>query len=114
MNQNSNLRTRRGSNTIVFSKLHLSLLIQVPEAAEENKGNICIAKTSPPSVVKAYFEQFQNDFTMFLRCRSKELIGGGKMVLTILGRKTNEPYAKESSYMYELLATVLNDMVTEV
>lgn len=109
MNQNSNL-----SNAIVFSKLHLFLSIQVPEAVEENKGNIYIAKTSPPSVVKAYFEQFQSDFTKFLRCRSKELVGGGKMVLTILGRKTNEPYARESSYMYELLASVLNSMVTEV
>lgn len=97
----------------VHSSYSLMWLSQVPEAVDENKGNICIAKTSPPSVVKAYFEQFQNDFSMFLRCRSKELIRGGKMVLTILGRKTNEPYAKESSYVYELLATVLNNMVTE-
>lgn len=103
------------SNTLHFvhSSYSLMWLSQIPQGVEENKGNIYIAKTSPPSVVEAYFNQFRKDFTMFLRCRSKELIVGGKMVLTILGKKINEAYTKESSYMWDILATVLNNMVTE-
>lgn len=87
---------------------------KVPEGIEDNKRNIYIGKTSPPNVVKAYYEQFEKDFSTFLRCRSEEVVGGGMMVLTILGRRSNEPYSKESCYEWDLLATVLNDMVFEV
>ncbi|KAM4088593.1 hypothetical protein ACJW30_07G083000 [Castanea mollissima] len=46
-----------------------------------NKGNICIAKTSPPAVFDAYLKQFEKDFTMFLKCRAEELVPGGRMGL---------------------------------
>ncbi|XP_021749064.1 salicylate carboxymethyltransferase-like [Chenopodium quinoa] len=87
----------------------------VPEGIEENKRNIYMSKTSPTKVISSYNEQFTKDFLMFLSCRSKEVVAGGKMVLTLLGRQNNEPcYAKESAYMLENLAKVLNDMVSEV
>lgn len=35
------------------------------------------------------------------------------MVLTIVGRKTREPYSRESCYWWEILATALKDMVVE-
>nr|GMD75927.1 salicylate carboxymethyltransferase-like [Ipomoea batatas] len=41
---------------------------------EENKGNIRVVASSPPSVVKAYHEQFECDFSNFLKCRAKELV----------------------------------------
>ncbi|XP_057517746.1 S-adenosyl-L-methionine:benzoic acid/salicylic acid carboxyl methyltransferase 1-like [Amaranthus tricolor] len=97
----------------VHSSYSLMWLSQVPEGIEDNKRNIYIGKTSPPNVVKAYYEQFEKDFSTFLRCRSEEVVGGGMMVLTILGRRSNEPYSKESCYEWDLLATVLNDMVFE-
>ncbi|GAB4853544.1 hypothetical protein Ancab_017735 [Ancistrocladus abbreviatus] len=50
-----------------------------------NKGNIYIAKTSPPEVWKAYYAQYKTDFTLFLRSRSKEIVHGGRMMLTFLG-----------------------------
>lgn len=46
-----------------------------------------MASTSPPSVVKAYYEQYERDFVNFLKYRSKELVDGGCMILTILGKK---------------------------
>ncbi|KAL6345271.1 hypothetical protein AAG906_015754 [Vitis piasezkii] len=76
----------------VHSSYSLQWLSQVPRGLESNKGNIYMASSSPPSVLKAYYEQFQSDFSMFLRCRSEELLGGGTM---------------------ELLAVALNDMVSE-
>lgn len=87
-------------------------LLRVPEGIEDNKRNIYIARTSPPSVLKAYYDQFAKDFSTFLRCRAEEVVAGGRMVLTILGSNTNNN-DEESSYMWESLATVLNDMVVE-
>ncbi|XP_021745826.1 salicylate carboxymethyltransferase-like isoform X1 [Chenopodium quinoa] len=98
----------------VHSSASLHWLSQVPEEIEENKRNIYMAKTSPTKVINSYYEQFTKDFSMFLRCRSKEVVAGGKMVLTLPGRQNNDPcYSKDSAYMWEYLAKVLNDMVSE-
>ncbi|KNA17621.1 hypothetical protein SOVF_078430 [Spinacia oleracea] len=97
----------------VHSSYSLMWLSQVPEGIEDNRGNIYIASTSPQKVVKAYYDQFEKDFLMFLRSRSQEVVPRGVMVLTILGRKSFDRYSKESCLEWELLATALNDMVFE-
>lgn len=82
---------------------------------ENNKGNICVACTSPSNVRKAYHEQFQRDFSRFLQCRAEEVVEGGCMVLTLLGRRSHvHPSSKDGCYIWELLAEALNDMVLEV
>ncbi|TYH62971.1 hypothetical protein ES332_D07G157800v1 [Gossypium tomentosum] len=55
-------------------------LEQVPGGVE-NKRNVYIAKSSPPNVSKAYFEQFRDDFLRVLRFRSEEMITGGRILL---------------------------------
>ncbi|WRX07582.1 SAM dependent carboxyl methyltransferase - like 2 [Theobroma cacao] len=105
---------RHNSLHFVHSSYSLHWLSQVPEGLESNKGNIYIANTSPPDVLKAYYEQFQQDFSLFLKCRSEELVEGGRMVLTFLGRRSDDPSSKECCYIWELLAMALNDMVFEV
>ncbi|XP_048496014.1 S-adenosyl-L-methionine:benzoic acid/salicylic acid carboxyl methyltransferase 1 [Beta vulgaris subsp. vulgaris] len=97
----------------IHSSYSLHWLSQVPKGIEDNKGNINIAKTSPPHVIKAYYEQFERDFWSFLRYRSEEVVVGGMMVLTLIGRKTREPYSRESCYWWEILASALKDMVVE-
>lgn len=97
----------------VHSSYSLMWLSQVPEGIETNKGNIYMASTSPPIVLKAYYEQFENDFSTFLKYRSEEMVTGGRMVLTFLGRKSDDPTSKECCYIWELLAMALNDMVSE-
>ncbi|KAK8445752.1 hypothetical protein SEVIR_9G378400v4 [Setaria viridis] len=77
-----------------------------------NEENIYIGKTTPPSVVKLFQEQFQKDFKLFLTLRCKELVGGGRMVLTFLGRKTEEMLTHgEVGSMFELLAKALQCLV---
>ncbi|CAL4923059.1 unnamed protein product [Urochloa decumbens] len=77
-----------------------------------NEGNIYIGKTSPSTVVKLFQEQFQKDFKLFLTLRYKELVGGGRMVLTFLGRKTEEMLMHgEVGSMWELLAKSLQSLV---
>ncbi|OAY60783.1 S-adenosyl-L-methionine:benzoic acid/salicylic acid carboxyl methyltransferase 2 [Manihot esculenta] len=104
------------SNSLHFvhSSYSLHWLSQVPEGLEDNKGNIYIGSSSPLSVLKAYYRQFQRDFSLFLNCRADELVAGGRMVLTFLGRRSPDPSSKECChYIWELLAMVLNNMVLE-
>ncbi|KAL0432096.1 UNVERIFIED_CONTAM: Salicylate carboxymethyltransferase [Sesamum radiatum] len=97
----------------VHSSYSLMWLSKVPERLEMNKANIYIASTSPASVINAYYKQFQRDFSTFLRCRSEEVVGGGKMVLTLLGRKSESASSKECCYIWELLALSLKEMVSQ-
>ncbi|PON77376.1 SAM dependent carboxyl methyltransferase [Trema orientale] len=100
---------------IIHSSYGLHWLSQVPQGLvsetgeAQNKGNIYISKTSPHVVFNAYYHQFQEDFTMFLRCRSDEIVPGGRMIITIIGSiKSDEPKS-----IWEILGRALNDMVLE-
>ena len=90
------------------------ILLQVPVGIENNKGNIYIGSTSPKSVGEAYYKQFQKDFSMFLKCRAEELVMGGGMVLTLVGRTSEDPSKSGGYYIWELLGLALNTMVAEV
>ncbi|KAF7809704.1 salicylate carboxymethyltransferase-like [Senna tora] len=81
----------------VHSSYSLHYLSQVPEGVENNKGNIYMGTTSPANVLKAYYHQFQRDFSMFLKCRAQEVVEGGSMVLTIQGRRTENPSSKDAA-----------------
>lgn len=87
---------------------------QVPEGVDNNKGNIYLAKTSPPNVFKAYLEQYQSDFSFFLKCRSEELVEGGGLVVTLIGRIGEDPVYKDCCAVWETMAMGLNDMVKQV
>ncbi|MCL7047158.1 hypothetical protein MKW94_001458 [Papaver nudicaule] len=103
------------SNSLHFvhSSYSLHWLSQVPTINEINKGNLYITKSSPPSVIEAYLDQFKKDFVVFLKCRSEEVIKGGRMVLTLLGRRSSDPTSKECCSILGLLSMALNDMVLE-
>ncbi|PNX97229.1 salicylate O-methyltransferase-like protein [Trifolium pratense] len=100
----------------VHSSYSLHWLSKVPNGVDNNKSNIYVTNTSPSNVLKAYYEQFHIDFSLFLKYRAQELVEGGCMILTFLGRESDDPLAlgKGSSYGWELLAMALNDMVVEV
>lgn len=73
-----------------------------------------MAKTSPPDVFRAYARQFYKDFTMFLQMRAKEIVRGGCMVFTIVGRSIVDPTSDDCCSFWELLAQALLDLVKEV
>lgn len=60
-----------------------------------------------------YSEQFTRDFSDFLKSRSKELIFGGSMILSFLGRRDYQSIGEEL-YIWGLLAEALNTMVSKV
>ncbi|XP_031250132.1 probable caffeine synthase 4 [Pistacia vera] len=97
----------------IFSSYAVHWLSQVPEGLVSesgipmNKQNFYIGKTSPSNVRKAYLDQFEKDFTLFLKLRSEELKSGGRMVLTVMGDDKHNPH------VWDLLGDVANDMVSE-
>ncbi|KAK2987606.1 hypothetical protein RJ640_021819 [Escallonia rubra] len=110
----------RRSLHFVHSSSSLHWLSQVPPALDSkagvtlNKGKIYISKTSPLSVLEAYLVQFQKDFSLFLRSRSEEMVSGGRMVLSFMGRRISEdPSNERSCHQWELLSHALMSMVSE-
>lgn len=74
-----------------------------------NKKHVYVTQTTPPTVHKAYLDQFENDLSSFLKLRSEELKPGGRIVLALIGHHDkNHPYA------WEVFGLILNDMVSEV
>ncbi|KAF3446349.1 hypothetical protein FNV43_RR11528 [Rhamnella rubrinervis] len=109
----------RNSLHFIHSSSSLHWLSQVPGGLESdaktalNKGKLYISKSSPQIVLEAYSLQFQKDFSMFLKCRSEELVSGGRMVLSFIGRSASDPTTDDSCYHWELLAQALMSMVSE-
>jgi len=95
-------------------------VMQVPPGLKDeqdrsiNKGHIYISESSPPQVSQAYFKQFQEDFNLFLRSRSDELVVGGQMVLILLGRRGQDHVDRGNSFLWELLSLSFAKLVSEV
>ncbi|KAK9214179.1 hypothetical protein WN944_006167 [Citrus x changshan-huyou] len=102
----------RGIN-FIHSSYSVHWLSKVPENLENNKRDIYITKSSPPSVCQAFLEQFQRDFSAFLSLRSEEIVSGGRMFLTFLGRSITDPSSKDCCCLWELLTKSLIQLANE-
>ncbi|XP_009800984.1 putative jasmonic acid carboxyl methyltransferase 2 [Nicotiana tabacum] len=79
-----------------------------------NKGKLYISNTSPSEVITKYMSQFQNDFSLFLQSRSPEMVPGGRMLLSLMGRSSIDPTAEDGCYyQWELLAHALSILVSK-
>ncbi|XP_075488402.1 benzoate carboxyl methyltransferase-like [Primulina tabacum] len=103
------------SNTLnfVYSSFSLQWLSKIPEGLENNKENIHMAMASPPETFEAYARQYRQDFTTFLTSRGEEMVPGGRMVLTFVGRSVEDPSTKDDCAHFTLLASSLLEMVNE-
>ena len=61
-------------------------------------------------MVKLYRKQFQEDFSLFLKLRHKELASNGQMVLSFLGRKSQDVLRGEVSYMWGCLRRLFSPL----
>lgn len=66
-----------------------------------------------PMVLEAYTQQFKKDFRLFLELRAKELVPGGRMVVSLAGRRSHE-IASKSIRPWEALYEILHVMASEV
>ncbi|KAK1391102.1 Benzoate carboxyl methyltransferase [Heracleum sosnowskyi] len=97
----------------VHSSNSVHWLSQVPVNLEKNRGNIYMAKASPPGICEAYFDQYTKDFSTFLSLRSLEIAPKGCMVITFQGRSRADPSNNGCSILYEILAKSLQAMSTK-
>ncbi|WCJ37374.1 S-adenosyl-L-methionine-dependent methyltransferases superfamily protein [Euphorbia peplus] len=103
----------------VFSSYSLHWCSQVPYGLVSksgiplNNGNICIDKSSPKRVQKAYLNQFKRDLMNFLRSRSEEMVSGGHIVLTFMAKSDQNPNCKYGCEVWQLMGNALKDMVDE-
>ncbi|CAN8314117.1 unnamed protein product [Cochlearia groenlandica] len=104
----------RNSLHFVHSSYSLHWLSKVPGGLEENTSSVYITTSSLPSAYKAYLNQFQRDFTIFLKTRSEEMVSNGRMVLTFVGRNTLvDPLYRDCRHVWTLLSKSLRDLVSE-
>ncbi|KAJ6740045.1 S-ADENOSYL-L-METHIONINE:CARBOXYL METHYLTRANSFERASE FAMILY PROTEIN [Salix purpurea] len=103
----------------VHSSYSLHWLSKVPPSLYDkqgkpiNRGSVHISASSPPLVSQAYYAQFQEDFSLFLRSRSEELTAGGRMVLIMLGRIGPDHVDRGNSFYWELLSRSLTILATQ-
>ncbi|KAH0881110.1 hypothetical protein HID58_068504 [Brassica napus] len=99
----------RNSLHFIHSSYALHWLSKVPENLENNKENAYISNSSPQSAYKAYLNQFQRDFSMFLTLRSEEIVSNGRMVLTFIGRNTlnSDQFYRDCCHIWTLLSKSL-------
>ncbi|KAG2239295.1 hypothetical protein Bca52824_090155 [Brassica carinata] len=101
------------SLNFVHSACSIHWLSKVPEGLEDNKKNVYIRNPCPLSVSKSYLDQFQKDFSLFLKMRSEEVVSNGRMVLIFKGRNASDPLYRESCHYWSLLTDSLLDLVSE-
>ncbi|XAR73843.1 Salicylate carboxymethyltransferase [Bertholletia excelsa] len=103
----------------IYSSYSLHWLSKVPQALYDeqrrsiNKGSIYISESSPPQVSEAYFRQFQDDFSLFLRSRAGELVAGGRMVLILLGRMGESHVDRGNCFFWKLLTRAFTILVSQ-
>ncbi|XP_073152435.1 benzoate carboxyl methyltransferase-like [Henckelia pumila] len=97
-----------------YSSYSVHWLSKVPDGLESNnKENIYIAMTSPVNILQSYANQFRSDFSKFLGVRGDEIIRGGRMVLSLAGRRVEDTSSIDENAQYTILAETLYDMVVE-
>lgn len=103
----------------IYSSYSLHWLSRIPSGLYDkdgkslNKGRLYIAKSSSPEVSKAYNDQFQEDFSLFLRSRSQEVLPGGRMVLIFLAREGQSHVDRGNSFFWELLSRAFATLVSQ-
>uniref|UniRef100_A0A0E0E1D5 Jasmonate O-methyltransferase n=1 Tax=Oryza meridionalis TaxID=40149 RepID=A0A0E0E1D5_9ORYZ len=105
-----------GSLHFVCSSNSLHWLSKAPEDLKEGKipmyGMDEHLRLSRRAVVgEAYARQFRKDFTQFLSLRAQELVPGGRMVISLYGRCSENPISR-SNQAWQVVAVALNDMAS--
>jgi jasmonate O-methyltransferase len=106
-----------GSMHLFCSSNSLHWLSEAPEVLRKNQIPAYdidenVRRERLPIVIEAYAQQFRKDFKNFLKLRATELVEGGHMVLSLIGRRPNDS-TSEFSDLWEIVAKILRAMASE-
>ncbi|VAI73341.1 unnamed protein product [Triticum turgidum subsp. durum] len=109
-----------GSLHLACSANSLHWLSEAPEELRRNKIPAYdidehVRRGRRRVVIGAYARQFRKDFKLFLELRAKELVAGGRLVVSLAGRRSEEP-AAEFTHAWESVVLILRyiDLVSFV
>uniref|UniRef100_A0ACD5WP31 Uncharacterized protein n=1 Tax=Avena sativa TaxID=4498 RepID=A0ACD5WP31_AVESA len=105
-----------GSLHLVCSSNSLHWLSKAPEDLTRNQIPAYdiderVRRDRLPMVLEAYAKQFRKDFKLFLELRAKELVQGGRMIVSLVGR--SNVIATRFFYVSEIVCQILSVMVLE-
>uniref|UniRef100_A0ACD5XFF6 Uncharacterized protein n=1 Tax=Avena sativa TaxID=4498 RepID=A0ACD5XFF6_AVESA len=105
-----------GSLHLVCSSNSLHWLSKAPEDLTRNQIPAYdidehVRRDRIPMVLEAYAKQFRKDFTLFLELRAKELVQGGRMIVSLVGR--SDVITTRFFYISEIVSQILRVMVLE-
>lgn len=106
-----------GTVHLVCSSNSLHWLSKAPEELKRNQIPAYdidehVRMERRPLVIGAYAQQFRKDFALFLEMRAKELASGGRMVVSLAGRRSEE-LASKFTHAWESVALILTEMVSK-
>uniref|UniRef100_A0A453GJA4 Jasmonate O-methyltransferase n=1 Tax=Aegilops tauschii subsp. strangulata TaxID=200361 RepID=A0A453GJA4_AEGTS len=113
----SKVRARRIDPIGLLASLSKILPLQAPEDLTRNRIPAFdidehARREMLPMVREAYEKQFRKDFKLFLELRAKELVSGGRMVISLVGTRS-DVIASKFSLFPGIVAQILSVMVAE-
>ncbi|CAH9127321.1 unnamed protein product [Cuscuta epithymum] len=74
------------------------------------RSNVYLTSKAPPS----YKDQFKKDLQLFLRSRSDEIVPGGAMLLTLIGRYDTPDFISPSSIFRQVIVDMALENIIEM
>jgi hypothetical protein len=106
-----------GSVHLILSSNSLHWLSEVPDDLVKNGIPMYDAdeqqcQKTRPIILDAYAQQFRKDFFFFLASRAKEMVPGGRMILSLTGTQSPDPANESTQQTWEFVARILDDMAS--
>ncbi|CAH9127320.1 unnamed protein product [Cuscuta epithymum] len=102
---------------LFFSSFAIHWLAQAPKDIKgeiqlpiNERSNVYLTSKAPPS----YKDQFKKDLQLFLRSRSDEIVPGGAMLLTLIGRYDTPDFISPSSIFRQVIVDMALENIIEM
>ncbi|KAL6603010.1 hypothetical protein ACP70R_043371 [Stipagrostis hirtigluma subsp. patula] len=107
---------KKRSLHLICSTASLHWLVQAPEDLVRNRitfydGDEAVRRAQRARVLEAYARQFDKDFTRLLGLRAQEMVPGGRMVISMVGQRS-QGSAEKALVFVEFIHEVLLQMTS--
>ncbi|XP_057868355.2 indole-3-acetate O-methyltransferase 1-like [Cryptomeria japonica] len=82
------------------SSASLHWISQVPESVQQRRSpRVYVSSDCEEAVGAAYLHQFNTDFTAFLNTRAREMVDGGSLLISLVGRNAGTQLTEEQGIL---------------